>query len=67
VDDKAKAAIAGFNAGLGGYLLIRAIPTLFSSKVIIDGNWMFANVLIGLAIGVVLAGIAYVAMMQLQK
>ena len=66
MDDKVKAAIVGFNAGLGGYMLIRALPTLWSN-VIIDGSWMFTNVLIGLAIGAVLAGIAYVVMMQMQK
>ena len=66
MDDKVKAAIVGFNAGLGGYMLIRSLPTLWSN-VIIDGTWMFTNVLIGLAIGAVLAGIAYVVMMQVQK
>ena len=66
MDDKVKAAIAGFNAGLGGYMLIRALPTLWGN-VIIDGTWMFTNVLIGIAIGAVLAGIAYVVMMQMQK
>jgi hypothetical protein len=67
VDDKVKAAIAGFNAGLGGYMLIRTIPTFLGGKVIIDGSWMFTNVLIGIAIGAVLAGVAYVVMMQMQK
>jgi hypothetical protein len=47
-------------------MLIRSLPTLWSN-VIIDGSWMFTNVLIGIAIGAVLAGIAYVVMMQMQK
>ncbi len=67
MDDKVKAAIAGFNAGLGGYMLIRVVPTFLSSKVIIDGSWMLTNLLIGAAIGAVLAGVAYVVMMQMQK
>jgi hypothetical protein len=66
VDDKAKAAIAGFNLGLGGYMLIRSLPTLWGNR-IIDGSWMLTNVLIGLLIGAVLAGVAYVAVMQMQK
>lgn len=66
VDDKTKAAIAGFNAGLGGYMLIRTLPTFFGNR-IIDGSWMLTNVLIGVVIGAVLAGIAYVVVMQMQK
>jgi hypothetical protein len=66
VDDKVKAAIAGFNLGLGGYLLIRTVMTFFSNR-IIDGSWMLTQALIGLAIGVVLAGVAYVLMGQMQK
>jgi hypothetical protein len=67
VDDKVKAAIVGFNSGLGGYMLIRTIPTFINGKIIIDGSWMLTNVLIGLAIGTVLAAVAYVVMMQMQK
>lgn len=67
MDDKVKAAIAGFNAGLGGYMLIRTVPTFLNGKIIIDGTWILTNVLIGLAIGAVLAGVAYVVMMQMQK
>lgn len=67
MDDKVKAAIVGFNAGLGGYMLIRTVPTFINGKIIIDGSWMLTNVLIGLAIGAVLAGVAYVVMMQMQK
>jgi hypothetical protein len=67
VDDKVKAAIAGFNAGLGGYMLIRVVPSFINGKIIIDGSWVFTNLLIGAAIGAVLAAIAYVAMMQMQK
>jgi hypothetical protein len=66
VDDKVKAAIAGFNLGFGGYLFIRALGSVWGN-LIIDMSWFMSQALIGLVLGAALAGIAYVVMAQMQK
>ena len=66
MDDKLKAAIAGFNFGCGGYLLVRALSS-FMGNTIIDGSWMLTHAMIGVVIGIVLAGAAFVAIGQMQK
>ena len=66
MDDKVKGAIAGFNFGFGGYLVLRTVLS-FWSKNPIDFGWIFWQAMIGLVIGVVLAAVVYVAMGQMQK
>jgi hypothetical protein len=56
MDDRAKAALVGFNFGLMGYLLVREIMTGFAVP---TTSWLVTQVVIGAVIGAALAAAAY--------
>ncbi len=61
MDDRVKVAVAGFNFGLMGYMLIRWLPTL-SGRAPVDFGWFMTQLLIGAVIGAAVGGVAFFVM-----